>query len=289
VVLTVGDTLHSAREVEGHLEKMAVALGEGGDPVAYQLRLDDGLLPLNDHIGKRLSVRHLGVIHCRHCGRKTNKSFSQGYCYPCFTRLAQCDSCIVSPEKCHYHQGTCREPAWGEAHCMVDHIVYLANSSGIKVGITRESQLPTRWIDQGAVQALPIFRVRTRQQSGLLETLFKAEVKDRTDWRAMLKGPGDAVDLPAARDALRARCADGIAELTQRFGADAIRPLDDAAPLAIHYPVLEYPAKVAALNLDKTPAIDATLLGIKGQYLIFDTGVINIRKYTAYRVAVRVF
>lgn len=289
MVLTVDDNLHSALEAEGHLEKMRVTLGEDGDPVAYQLRLDDRAVPLNDHIGKRLTLRHLGAIHCRHCGRSTNKSFSQGYCYPCFTRLAQCDSCIVSPEKCHYHLGTCREPAWGEAHCMVDHIVYLANSSGVKVGITRASQLPTRWIDQGAVQALPIFRVGTRQQSGLLETLFKAHVKDRTDWRAMLKGPGDAVDLAAVRDALLERCGTGIEALTERFGADALQPLDQANAVAIRYPVLEYPAKVASFNLDKDPLIDATLLGIKGQYLIFDTGVINIRKYTAYRVAVRVF
>lgn len=269
---------------------MRVALPEmTGAPVTYQLPLDAERLPLNAHLGKRLSLRYGGIIHCHHCGRKTNKSFNQGYCYPCFTKLAQCDSCIVSPEKCHYDQGTCREPEWGERHCMVDHIVYLANSSGVKVGITRESQLPTRWIDQGAVQAMPIMRVATRQQSGLVETLFKAHVKDRTDWRAMLKGDNEAVDLAAVRDSLFALCADDLSQLHDRFGLQALQPIGDGTPLDIHYPVLEYPKKVASFNLDKESTIEGTLLGIKGQYLIFDTGVINIRKYTAYHVAVSVY
>ena len=290
MVLIVTEPLHSAVSAEGHLEKMRVRLGEGGAPVDYQILLDGNPLPLNAHIGKRLTLSHLGAIHCCHCGRATKKSFSQGYCYPCFTKLAQCDSCIVSPEKCHYDQGTCREPEWGETHCMVNHVVYLANSSGgrsgIKVGITRETQLPTRWIDQGAVQALPILRVKTRQQSGLVETLCKAHVKDRTDWRAMLKGPGEAVDLAAARDTLLDQCSAGLTELQQRFGDDALQMLDDATPVDIHYPVLEYPVKVVSFNLDKNPEVEGTLLGIKGQYLIFDGGVINLRKYTAYRVAV---
>jgi hypothetical protein len=286
--MTGSEPLHSTVDARGHLEKMRVTLNDDG-AVDYQILLDGDPLPLNSHIGKRLTLRYLGPIHCRHCGRATKKSFSQGYCYPCFTRLAQCDSCIVSPEKCHYHQGTCREPEWGEAHCMVSHIVYLANSSGIKVGITRETQLPTRWIDQGAVQALPMLRVKTRHLSGLVETLCKAHVKDRTDWRAMLKGPGEPVDLAATRDALLDCCSVGLAELEQRFGSDALQVLDAAIPLDIHYPVLEYPVKVASFNLDKNPEVDGTLLGIKGQYLILDNGVINLRKYTAYQVAVEIF
>ena len=282
------ELLHSAVSAEGHLEKMRVSLGEEGAPVSYQMLLDGNPMALNPHIGKRLRLRHLGPIQCRHCGRATKKSFNQGYCYPCFTRLAQCDSYVVSPEKCHFHEGTCREPEWGEANCMVDHIVYLANSSGIKVGITRQTQLPTRWIDQGAVQALPILKVQTRQQSGLVEALCKVHVNDRTNWRAMLRGAAEVVDLAAARDDLLERCSAGLKELEQRFGPDALQLLDDAAPVDIHYPVLEYPTKVTSFNLDKNPEAEGTLLGIKGQYLIFDSGVINLRKYTAYRVAVAV-
>ncbi len=256
------------------------------NPVSYQLPLDDQLLPLNDCLGQEIRLQYTGVVHCVHCGRRSNKSFNQGYCYPCFTKLAQCDICIVSPEKCHYDKGTCREPEWGEQHCMVDHIVYLANSSGIKVGITRESQLPTRWIDQGAVQALPIFRVKTRQQSGLVEDILRQHVADKTNWRTMLKGDIAPVDLPMMRDALYDQCDKPLGELEQHFGIQALQRLEGASPVDIKYPVLEYPTKVVSHNMDKNPLVEGRLMGIKGQYLLLDSGVINIRKYTAYHVEV---
>lgn len=268
----------------GHLGKMRVELDS---EVRYQLPLDDHLLDLNPLIGQNLRLEYGGTIHCSHCGRKTNKSFNQGYCYLCFSKLAQCDSCIVSPEKCHYHQGTCREPSWGEQFCMTDHIVYLANSSGVKVGITRASQIPTRWIDQGAVQALPILRVKTRQQSGLVEDVIRQHVADKTNWRAMLKNSVDEVDLIAKRDELLDLCKVELNALADRFGINAIQPLDDAEVVAINYPVIEYPTKVTSFNFDKTPVVEGKLMGIKGQYLILDTGVINIRKFTAYDVTVR--
>ena len=267
----------------GALRKMAVTLA---DPVNYAFRLDEREVPVNPLIGRRLRLEYLGAIHCTHCGRKTRKSFSQGYCYPCFTALAQCDSCIVSPEKCHYEHGTCRQPEWGEAHCMVPHIVYLANSSGLKVGITRATQLPTRWIDQGAYQALPILRVATRQQSGLVEDVLRSQVGDRTNWRAMLKGVAAPEDLAAVRERIFDAFAQGLDDLQGRFGLQAIQPVVDMAPIEIHYPVTVYPTKVVSHDLEKTPVVEGTLLGIKGQYLMFDTGVINIRKYTAYQLAV---
>jgi hypothetical protein len=201
--------------------------------------------------------------------------------------LAQCDTCMMSPERCHYAAGTCREPSWGEQFCMTDHVVYLANSSGVKVGITRASQVPTRWIDQGASQALPIVRVATRQQSGFVEDLLRSQVADRTNWRAMLKGEAAPVDLRQVAEQILGVCAEGFSELQQRFGVQAIQPLSDAQVLDIRYPVSAYPVKVASLDLEKTPVIEGTLMGIKGQYLIFDTGVINIRKYTAYQLAVQ--
>ena len=267
----------------GSLSKMAVRLGETAQ---YAFRLDEQEVPVNPLLGKRVRLEYLGAIHCTHCGRKTKKSFSQGYCYPCFTRLAQCDSCIVSPEKCHFDAGTCREPEWGERFCMTDHVVYLANSSGVKVGITRASQIPTRWLDQGASQALPIFRVATRQQSGLVEDLLRTQVADKTNWRALLKGDAVPLDLPAIRDQLLESCAEGIAALQQRFGLQAIQPVGDAEVVEIRYPVEAYPTKVASHDLEKTPVVEGILRGIKGQYLILDTGVINLRKYTAYQVAV---
>lgn len=266
----------------GALSKMAVRL-EG--PVQYALRLDDRQYPLNPLLGKVVRLDYLGAIHCGHCGKRTKKSYSQGYCFPCMKKLAQCDQCIVSPEKCHYAAGTCREPQWGEQFCMTDHVVYLANSSGVKVGITRATQVPTRWIDQGALQALPIFRVATRQQSGLVEDLLRTQVADRTNWRAMLKGEVELLDLPAIRQQLLDSCAAGIAELQQRFGLQAIQPVTDAEVVAIDYPVSEYPQKITSLDLEKTPQIEGTLLGIKGQYLILDCGVINLRKFTSYQLA----
>ncbi|MEG0967686.1 MAG: DUF2797 domain-containing protein [Pseudomonas sp.] len=268
----------------GSISKMSARLD--APVVQYAFRLGEQEVPVNPLIGKTLRLEYLGAIHCSHCGRKTKTSFSQGYCYPCMTKLAQCDVCIMAPEKCHYDQGTCREPSWGEQFCMTDHVVYLANSSGIKVGITRASQLPTRWLDQGASQALPIVRVATRQQSGLVEDLFRSQVADRTNWRALLKGDAEAVDLVAVREQLFASCAEGLNALQTRFGLQAVQPLNDGEVLEIRYPVEAYPSKIVSFNLDKNPVAEGTLLGIKGQYLIFDTGVINIRKYTAYQLAV---
>ncbi|MFZ2321879.1 MAG: DUF2797 domain-containing protein [Pseudomonas sp.] len=267
----------------GALSKMSTRLAQ---PVQYSLRLGEQDLDLNALLGQGVRLEYLGAIHCSHCGRKTKKSFSQGYCYPCFSKLAQCDTCIMSPERCHYAAGTCREPAWGEQFCMTEHVVYLANSSGAKVGITRAIQVPTRWIDQGATQALPIMRVATRQQSGLVEDVLRSQVTDRTNWRAMLKGEAAPLDLAQLAGEIFEACHDGVTALQERFGLQAIQPLSDLAVVDIAYPVLAYPAKVASFDLEKTPVVEGTLQGIKGQYLIFDTGVINIRKFTAYQLAV---
>ncbi|MGB0468244.1 MAG: DUF2797 domain-containing protein [Pontibacterium sp.] len=266
----------------GILQKMHTELS---DPVQYRLPVGDTEIPLNNLIGQPVRLNWLGAINCIHCGRKTNKSFSQGFCYPCFKKLPQCDLCIMSPEKCHFDKGTCRDPAWGEANCFTAHYVYLANSSGVKVGITRGNQVPTRWMDQGAIQALPIFRVDTRQQSGLVERLLGEHVSDKTNWRAMLKGQVDLLDLKAERDKLFELCAEGLSELEQRFGLQALQRLPDADQLEIKYPVLNYPQKVTSFNFDKTAEVSGVLQGIKGQYLILDTGVINMRKFTAYQIA----
>lgn len=267
----------------GALDKMSARLES---PVQYAFRLGEAQVPVNPLIGKTVRLEYLGEIFCSHCSRKTKKSFAQGYCYPCFTKLAQCDSCIMSPEKCHFEDGSCRDPEWGERFCMTDHVVYLANSSGVKVGITRATQVPTRWIDQGARQALPIMRVATRQQSGFVEDLLRSQVADRTNWRALLKGEAEPLDLVAIREQIFDACAEGIVGLQQRFGLQAIQPVIDMEPIEIRYPVEAYLAKITSFDLDKTPVVEGTLQGIKGQYLIFDTGVINVRKFTAYQLAI---
>lgn len=253
-------------------------------PVHYALPIGGESIALNPLLGTGLKLHFDGQINCVHCGRNTSKSFNQGYCYPCFQKLAQCDSCIIHPEKCHYDLGTCREPEWGEKYCMQDHIVYLANSSGVKVGITRATQIPTRWIDQGAVQALAIIRVRSRLQSGSLEVLFKQHVADKTNWRDMLKGGDHQTDLHSERDRLVAECRKDIDDLMQRFGFHAISVLTGIDAVQIEYPILQYPDKIISYNLDKDATIEGTLLGIKGQYLIFDTGVINLRRFAGYNL-----
>ena len=266
---------------KGILRKMASRLEQ---PVAYQVRLGDDRVALNPLLKKQIKLEYSGNIFCVNCGRKTKKSFNQGYCYPCFQRLAQCDSCIIHPEKCHFDQGTCREPAWGEKYCMQDHIVYLANSSGLKVGITRATQVPTRWIDQGATQALAILRVRSRLQSGTLEVMFKQHVADKTNWRDMLKGDALVLDMQAERDRLIGECVKEIEELEERFGFFAISRITGIDSVTIQYPVVTYPEKITSFNFDKDPVVTGQLLGAKGQYLIMDSGVINLRRFSGYEV-----
>ncbi|MDA0822070.1 MAG: DUF2797 domain-containing protein [Proteobacteria bacterium] len=255
------------------------------DLVQYSLPIGDQELALNLLIGQTLSLRYTGNIVCDACGRKTKKSFAQGHCFPCMQKLAACDMCIMKPETCHYHLGTCREPSWGETHCMIDHVVYLANTSGIKVGITRATQIPTRWMDQGATQALPIFKVRTRQISGLVEVALAENMADKTNWRAMLKGDNHAIDLASKAAAAIPRLADTLAAISERFGSDAVERLE-ASTVDINYPVAQYPKKITSFNFDKNPLVEGTLIGIKGQYLMFDTGVINLRKFTSYELEV---
>ncbi len=280
----------------GHLRKMRVQYNGADAPVEYFLNLytSEGQrahpeIALNPLLGQKLTVHYKQEIHCVACSRKTSKSFNQGHCYPCFTRLASCDKCIMSPEKCHYDAGTCREPQWGQENCMQKHFVYLANSSGIKVGITRGSQIPTRWVDQGAIQALPVFQVNTRYYSGLVEVLYKQQVSDRTQWQRMLKGQVEPIDLKQRQqelyELLSPQVDELIADLKKGDVEDnAIVHLDENSVTEIHYPVLEYPQKIKSFNLDKQPLFEGSLMGIKGQYLILDTGVINIRKFSGYHI-----
>ena len=270
----------------GPIAKMTALLGKEGD-VQYQLPIGNESLPLNDVIGRQLTLTFHDKITCSHCGKKTKKSYSQGFCFPCMQKLAKCDMCIMKPETCHFDQGTCREPEWGEANCMIKHYVYLANTSGLKVGITRHTQIPTRWIDQGATQALPIFAVNTRLQSGLVEVELAKHIADKTNWRAMLKGSGETVDLRAKAKELLPLINEAITELRAKFGDDAIEILDENV-VDLSFPVTEYLTKISSFNFDKTPQVSGVLKGIKGQYLIFENGVINMRKFTSYHVSAEV-
>ena len=244
------------------------------NPVQYRIhsnRNPTDSFSVNEFLGRRLKIEFKGEILCIECGRKTKKSFNQGYCFPCSRDLAKTDMCSVRPELCHFAKGTCRQPEWGQANCMIPHTLYLANSSGLKVGITRAHHRVTRWIDQGAIEAIPVVNLNERLTVGLLEKELKAHFADKTHWRNMLKGEVPPLDLASERVRLGTLLTGGETLLTD----DVVR---------IEYPVLEHPKKITSLNLDKSPVIDGTLLGIKGQYLIFDQGVINIRSYSGYSV-----
>lgn len=253
-------------------------------PIRYHLRIGETEILLNDFLGKPLKLNFLGRIFCIQCARKISKTFQQGFCYPCYQRLLECNLCILHPERCLVETGSCSTIDWAHLQCHQTHVVYLANASGVKVGITRMSHLPTRWLDQGAIQALPIIKVQNRYRAGLVEVALKKFVSDRTNWRVMLKNEVKAMDLLSFRDALFQKTEEVLNKIREEFKGD-VEFLQEN-PVGITYPVLEYPNKINALSFDKTSALGGILLGIKGQYLIFDSGVINLRKFGGYEVEV---
>lgn len=260
--------------------------------VEYKFILDRAEVDLPFNLGQDIEIEWTGNIYCVSCGAKTKKSFSQGHCFRCFKTKAACDMCVLKPESCHYHLGTCREDTFAQEVCFQPHIVYLANSSGLKVGITRLNHMPGRWLDQGATQALPILKVGSRRLSGHLEVMFGSQVADKTDWRKLLKGEAEPVNLVEKREQLIAEFAPKIAQIRDEFSQNLqfnenVELLDQEMPREFIYPVEQYPEKIKSHNLDKTQKIYGVLQGIKGQYLLLDTGVINIRKYTGYELILR--
>jgi hypothetical protein len=259
--------------IEGNILKMKTELK---DVVQYHLPIGEELLHMNPLIGKKLSLHFEGVINCIASGDKVKKTFGQGYSFKSFRSLAQCDMCMVRPETCHYADGTCREPKWGEKHCMIPHYIYLSMTSGLKVGITRETNLPFRWMDQGAISALPILKVKDRLTSGLIEIELSKSYADKTNFRKMLKGDIEAVDLYQVREEI----FESYGNLIDDYEAEDL----DEEVLEISYPIESVPDKISSLSFDKKPLIEGTLTGIKGQYLILDTGVLNIRKHNGYSI-----
>jgi hypothetical protein len=267
--------------MKGTLHKMHTTQAT---PVRYELTLGEEKVALNDMLGHHVHLSHTGKIFCTQCGRLTKKSFQQGYCFPCFRRLNECNLCMIHPERCKHSEGDCKPDDWAHASCMAPHVVYLANSSGLKIGITRQTQVPTRWIDQGAIQALPIFSTQNRYQAGIVEVALKKFVADKTNWRTMLGQQNPKIELIAERERLFIEAEAAIDKARALFPATDIILLQDQALEEFHYPVLEYPEKLRVFNLDKSASIGGHLIGIKGQYLLFDSGVINVRKYGGYEV-----
>ena len=261
--------------IEGNILKMQVKLNQNKkENVQYHLPIGDSLLHMNPLIGEKIKIEFKGRINDIHNGDLIKKSYGQGHSYKSFISLPQCDLCIVQPEKCHFDKGTCRDPNWGEKNCFVPHYIYLAISGNTKIGITRSTQVPTRWIDQGASYATPILQVKNRKISGEIEIELAKSFSDKTNWRKMLLNEVVWEDLTLRREQIY----NDFAEIFDYFEAEEI----EEEITHINYPVLEYPKKIFSFNLEKNPLIEGSLMGIKGQYLIFDNGVINLRKYQGY-------
>ncbi len=244
--------------------------------VQYSIPLGELNIDLNPLIGKEIKLEHSGNIFCIDTGKSITKSYNNGYSYESFISKASCDSCIVSPEKCHYHLGTCREPKWGENHCMRPHIVYLSLTSGVKVGITRKTQIPTRWIDQGAVIARSIYEVPNRLAAGLVETELKNEFADKTNWRKMLGQYPEQQDLEKIAKSIDKKYGQTFEQFQAKFLEEKTEE--------IKFPIQNYPEKIKSLNFDKQSCIEGTLHGIKGQYLYIGEHVFNVRRHQGYEV-----
>lgn len=263
----------STRIYEGNLHKMKT---KQANPIEYSLSLGEADFEVNSAIGKQLKMHFTGLINCIRCGRKTSKSFAQGFCYPCFRDAPENAECIIRPELCEAHLGKGRDPAWEEKNHNQPHVVYVAISSGIKVGVTRATQVPYRWIDQGAWKAIKLAETPNRYLAGVIEVELKKFASDKTAWQRMLKNElASEVEVVEAKNKL------------QELMDDKFNQYDssDDQVYEFEYPVIEYPNKVKSHNLDKNPTLSGKLMGIKGQYWLFEGGiVINIRKYGGYYV-----
>ena len=259
---------------KGNIRKMTTQLD---DVVQYTLNLSEDV-DMNKLIGQKIRLEWNGIINCSACKKVTKKSFGQGFCYTCFINSPQASPCILRPELCRAHLGEGRDVEWEEKHHNQPHIVYLAKSSAVKVGITRGDQIPTRWIDQGASGAIRLAETENRFDAGRIEVALKEFFTDKTNWRKMLKNEvDDTIDLEDEKWALEEHLPADIIELFS----------EDDEITEINYPVIDYPEKVKSLSFDKTPIIEGKLMGVKGQYLLFENGeVLNIRKHTSYFVEI---
>jgi hypothetical protein len=259
---------------EGVLSKMKT---ETGNPLQYYLISETSFINVNQLLDKTIQLEFLG-FQCLHCHKK-KKIWRQGFCYDCFSSSASAGDWIIRPELSKAHLGIAdRDLDYEIAAQVQPHVVYLAAAGEVKVGVTRKTQLPTRWIDQGADKAMSILEVPNRYLAGITEVALKSRFTDKTNWRKMLCG---------------AACEDDLYEAKQKLIdslPDEVRDYFDSSQgelLELKYPVLQYPTKVQAYNPDKAPSYRGRLIGIKGQYLIFEDGtVFNIRTYEGYVIRI---
>lgn len=258
---------------QGVLRKMQTELG---NPIQYYLVFENDFININQLLDKEIQIDFI-KYQCLNCGRE-RPIYRQGFCKSCFYDSPAAGDWIMKPELSKAHLGKeDRDLEYEKKAQLQPHIVYLANSSNVKVGVTRKSQVPTRWIDQGAHEAIEIVEVPNRYLAGITEVALKAHVSDKTSWRKMLTNSIEDVDLVEWRNKLKSNIP---AEAAEYF-------IESNSETQMDFPVLQYPDKVNSLNLDKTPSYKGVLKGIKGQYLLFeDNTVFNIRGSEGYYVGI---
>ncbi|MGB1315296.1 MAG: DUF2797 domain-containing protein [Chitinophagales bacterium] len=249
---------------------------ESLNKIQYSLPIGENMLSINNLIGTKIQLIYEGLINCVVCGKKTKKSFGQGSCYTCFMTAPQNSPCIINPELCEAHLGKGRNVEWEEKNHNKEHIVYLAKSSAIKIGVTGDFPM-TRWIDQGASEAIILAKVPYRQLAGEIEVMMKDYFTDKTNWRNMLKNIVSDVDLLETKE----ECFDYLPEDYHEF-------IDEEDILyEMQFPMENYPNKIKSIGFDKIPIIEGVLQGVKGQYLYFEDGkVLNMRKHTGYYLSI---
>ena len=266
----------------GNIRKMRAILDE---EVQYELPLYSVLEPhetiqMNELVGEQIKIEFGHEINCVVTGKKIRKTYGDGMSYDAFMTSPLASPSIIRQELSRIHEGIAlRDEKWEREHHLQPHVVYLSKTSGVKVGVTRQTQVPSRWIDQGASEAIILAEVPYRQLAGLIEVELKQYVSDKTNWRNMLKNVCAEADLLETKESM-------IEHLPEEF-YDFISDDDDVTE--INYPVISYPDKVKSIKLDKVPVIEKKLVGIKGQYLIFeDETVMNMRSHSGYKVAIEV-
>lgn len=261
-------------QYEGVLTKMQTEIG---NPIQYYLVFENSFLNVNQLLNKEMEISFQGY-QCLNCGKK-KKIFRQGFCYDCFISSASAGDWIMKPELSTAHLDIeDRDLEYEKRVQLQPHIVYLALSSEVKVGVTRKTQVPTRWIDQGAIEAVPIVEVPNRYLAGITEVALKDHYSDKTNWRKMLQNEIPAMDIISERNKLEPLLPDEVKEYFHTTPEKMYH---------LEYPVLQYPKKVNSLSLDKTPVFNGKLAGIKGQYLLFEDGtVFNIRTFEGYVVKI---
>lgn len=259
--------------MEIRLHKMEATLD---DVVQYKLNDEQTVIEVNALIGKKISLNFNGKVQCMNCQTFPRKLFAQGFCYNCFMSAPQAADWVLHPEKSKAHLGIEeRDLEYEKMIQLKPHFVYLAVASALKVGVTRGTQIPTRWIDQGASFAIKVAETPHRQLAGEIEVALKTHFTDKTNWRKMLKNEVAHFDLEEEKWKIEELLPNDLSQYMT----------EDDEIIEIKYPVIEYPEKVRSIGFDKQPLIEGTLLGIKGQYLIFeDNKVLNIRKHEGYYV-----